>query len=388
LDRHKDLHPIKKLRKRAGALVSKLSKLVESENGHQLRKNVTLHFEANDPILDFNKHRLRPDLNDDFLIASILQFRNDDPEALPVLVTADLGLKMKARHHRIEVSSLPDRLKLPDEPDEDQKQIRDLQARLTEHENRAPKLRMAFTDQDGLPEVNQVIFGAISEPTVREAVDTHRVSLETADQMNPIWKLMPLSAAAEQKYQRRMEEHLAEYTTYIVERQEANAKRARTICLEIILINEGTAPADDVDVFLKFPAELDVQDEDPNPPIPKEPKPPMRPTGGIFDVLELANFSVPQEDYSFLNNITPPQLERPNVSAPTLIKNPDGIEAQVNVRRSKQSQIQPLGMLYASFANQDAVGSFQIQYELHAANVPRAIKGHLQVVVKKTSDKG
>lgn len=383
LDRHKDMHPVKKLRHRVRALISKLSKMLDQGTEHKLREAVTLRFEAREPTLDFGQHRLRPDQNDDQLVASILQFRLDQPGAQVVLVTADLGLKIKARHHQMEVRSLSDTLKIPEEPDEDQKSIRELQAKLASYENRLPKLRVAFSDDSDRLVIIRNYVPPLSMAAIQEEVDEERRALALNTGLDSAHILTPLSPAAERKYQGLLEEYFLSYESYVRDRQEAKAARARTISLTIQLLNDGRAPGDDLDVFLIFPPELAVQDEDPSPPEPEKPKPPKRPKGGIFEMIELSHLLTEQGRLiSSIPLISPATLARPNVSSPHLTKTPEGFEVRFHVQRAKQKQIQLFDTLFVPFPAQDALKSFQIGYIIQAANLPDEIEGTLHVVVK------
>jgi len=76
---------------------------------------------------------LRPAVQDDVLLATILQFVGKHPEVDQVdviLVTDDLGLITKARARELRFHRPDDTLRLPDEPTKEQREIEELRAQL------------------------------------------------------------------------------------------------------------------------------------------------------------------------------------------------------------------------------------------------------------------
>lgn len=68
-------------------------------------------------MLNFASAGLSKEVPDDFLIATIVEFKGNSPEANVVLMTDDFGLKLKAGTHGINVLRPPEELRLPDELD-------------------------------------------------------------------------------------------------------------------------------------------------------------------------------------------------------------------------------------------------------------------------------
>lgn len=381
LEQHKDLHPNKRLRKHAGTLVSKLRKLLpKNGNEQELREGVTVLFVRTEPMLDFRQHQLSSDLNDDRLIASILQFRHDRPNAQVVLVTPDFGLTIKAGGpHQVEVTSLPDELKLPEESGEEQEQLRELQAKLAAHENRLPKLRLVFPEATDRLEITRTTIAPPLEATIKEEVDKVRTELTFQTGLTILDKISP---AEERQYYESVEEYCKSYESYLREKHEVKAIRARTFSLVICLSNQGTVPVDDMDVILRFPPELEVLGEKPVQPEPEHPTPPPRPVSSIFAQGAPAHIAVPTRSADSSAIVHPAALMNANVSGLNLSKTPEGHEVQVHVRRIKQNQSEPLGTLYGILAKQESFKAFQIKYVIQAANIPNEVTGTLAVIVK------
>ncbi len=100
LNRHKDFPSSPKVRERAAASLIKLHGWSEQEPPIMIRNSVELQFRERDPVIDFGSELLSRDIPDDHLITTIIEHRAENGGDL-ILITADLGLKLKARSHQI-----------------------------------------------------------------------------------------------------------------------------------------------------------------------------------------------------------------------------------------------------------------------------------------------
>lgn len=148
LNKNKDANPILRIRKRAGKIIKKLAKLFETDLQVQLRDSTEAKLEDRDPLFDFATYLLSRDVQDDYLIASILTYRNELSGADIVLVTSDSGLTLlaKAKNQKIATIKLSDSLKLPEEPDPEQETIQQLKEELRQLQLKTPQLLLAFVD--------------------------------------------------------------------------------------------------------------------------------------------------------------------------------------------------------------------------------------------------
>jgi glycine cleavage system regulatory protein len=100
--------------------------------------------------VDFGTHRLSKDLPDDWLLASIIEFRDENTSAQILLATDDGGLQLKAPAHGIKSVALPADKRLPDEPDEVEKENRKLREENTALKNAKPQLMLRFMDDSSI----------------------------------------------------------------------------------------------------------------------------------------------------------------------------------------------------------------------------------------------
>ena len=104
----------------------------------------------------FSRYCLRGGVNDDQLLASLLAFREErgaDDQVL--LVTADAGLRVKARVQGIEVIAPANDLAIDDEPDETERQLAAANRELAAHRSAAPDLRLTI---EGEPFIERKVW--------------------------------------------------------------------------------------------------------------------------------------------------------------------------------------------------------------------------------------
>lgn len=144
LDQHKISHPQSKIRKRAQEIIASLHHKLSSEESDIIRHGVQLEFVAEEPSIDFGKYGLRSEIADDWLIASVIELRRRHPTDEIKIVSADLGLSIKAKAQSIKVLRPFETDKLADDLDEGERRIKDLQRELAEIKNSLPELRLCF----------------------------------------------------------------------------------------------------------------------------------------------------------------------------------------------------------------------------------------------------
>ena len=160
-----------------------------------------------------------------------------------------------------------------------------------------------------------------------------------------------------------------------------NLKR-RTIQLNIVLANDGTIPAEDIDIYLHFPDGFQLLEEYKLPNAPKAPKPPTEP---MTEMQRMANsmsyasqFLAPNTPYTQSVSVESPQ----NVSSPS-IKRIQSYEVHVHVQKIKHNLQEHLDPLFVVFDTMDYANSFTIDYRILTANIPHEVIGNLHVVVEK-----
>jgi hypothetical protein len=135
-----------KVRERAQLVIRHLATYIDQSVPAQVRSGVGIRFLAAEAALEFVALGLDVTNQDDRLLASMVEFKAQQTEARALLVTADISFRVKAVSRKIEVVVLPDRLRLPAEPDPLEKKNNQLERELLELKHLAPRLSLCLSD--------------------------------------------------------------------------------------------------------------------------------------------------------------------------------------------------------------------------------------------------
>lgn len=153
------------------------------------------------------------------------------------------------------------------------------------------------------------------------------------------------------------------------------------ICTIKILIRL-TAPAEDIDILLHFPDGFNLIDEKEFLQSPAPPTPPVLPET-IMEKLGKFNTEMYGLSSYMISPPNIPNLQPPNVSSPNIRRTTNSYGVEIEVRRLKHKfrvQFDPLYVVFESFND---ANSFQVDYQILAANLPNEVSGKLHVVIQK-----
>jgi hypothetical protein len=182
-------------------------------------------------------------------------------------------------------------------------------------------------------------------------------------------------------YNKKLDEFYESFQQYLEEYISWLDVRCRVFLLEMSIFNSGTCPAEDVDVFMHFPDGFVLCKLFDLPDKPKEPQPPPQLVPRIrkdrlsFAMPSLAVPTLPQIS-SLINsqNRTPPNISSPD------IRRSNSYDVRLHVRKLKQNTLEDFDPMIIVFDSLDQISSFQIDYQLVAANIPTAVTGKLHVI--------
>lgn len=404
LDRHKDgQNTTKRSKERARKVAGRLRDLWAEGPESVIGEGVTIRYIVHEPQVDYSVHGLSRDWQDDQLLASIIDVRQRGETGEIVLVTRDVGPELRARHHGIGVIRLPERLELQEEPDPSEKRIRELERELKEARHAIPKLDLRFTNGENRltlrrPEpvstAEEWIARQVAE--IRQKHPRRGAALpksEPEPAPSTLGALMignlELSRAVRdfgiqpeelERYNKDLDGFYAAWERYLRETIEHQARRERTYEIVLELVNTGTAPADDIDVFMHFPDGFDLLEKDELAEDPAPPRPPREPRTAMQIALE--GMHMPMSSYLDPGRYIPsiPRVSPlGNVSEPT-IRRTNSYDVDVSVRRLKHSLSEPFDAMYIVFNSNEDVRPFRIDYRINAANAPREFTGALHVL--------
>ena len=407
LNKHKDLHPRQHVKERAAKVIKKFLGLFKADTESEINTSVKIYFEDREPAIDFSQFQLERDIQDDQLIASILTYKNEHLDSDIILVTSDSGLLLigKARRLNISAIELPNELKLADEPDPDQIRIKHLERKIRELESKIPQLSLTFEDgsqhltftlkrpfelnQKGLEhKINKIKkqYPQIINNPNHKAPETLGALAELIVGMNSSFgnTLAPEDIV---KYNLELDKFYQSYSEYVERYILYQNILSNSIILSIYIKNDGSVPAEDVDIFLHFPNGFRLTDKQGFPHAPKLPKTPEKPSTPLQKIQGSINHAYimpPISPISALSNYELPSVDLPsrNVSSPNITQT-KSYDVDFHVQRIKHLMKEPVEPLYIIFESFENAKPFHIDYKLLAANIPDEVVGKLHVVINK-----
>lgn len=293
LDHHKVFGKSKALRDRAGKMINYLVKKMDEPDPITVRLGVTLTFISDEPAIDFAANKLKELIADDQFIAAAIEIADSTSD--PVLIaSADGGMALKLRSRPISILRLPDSLKLPEEADPLEKELRDTKREFQKMQSRQPQLAVRFADGSALLRLVKRTPGpppGIETPSVMRsqypkklAPKLPRTGLGSASTIGAggfdIAQLAGIGSGVAGRIDREnahIDLYHLKYKRYYEEIVSRHDWLQRSYTIELLLINDGSGPATIVEAQLAFPGAIkvgqmtDVPDE-PNAPDPPKPK--------------------------------------------------------------------------------------------------------------------
>lgn len=355
------------VRKRAQEVISKFRNI---KKGEKVPCGVNVEFPFSCDKIDLNSLGLNPQNADDRIIAEILQLNKASKDDRAYLVTADFGLEIKAQNHYIDVVSPPEtwkrKLKDPRE-----KKIEELE-QLTE--TTIPKVKLCFPEGND-KECNDKYKASLGENEIKlidenSITEAYEVLKETVQNNLPYKDYNFLPRWCIERYEDNMRNYPEKYLEYLKKINEIKIKRSLMIEIPFFINNSGNLPAEDIDIWMKFPGDLEVSGSIPE--FPKEPKEPRRPESHT-DCLSM-NMEAVKFDTSFLDGQK--ELIGPEIESST------EISVHYRLKKLKHGLRYPL-ILFVIFESKQRVHNFQIEYVINIGNHPKQINGKLFVKFKK-----
>ena len=389
LEEQKVISGSSKLRDRAADYIKWLHQFVRHPET-EVRAGARWWFLPDEPQFDFAAEGLSQTIADDHLIASVLHYTRQSDVSVSV-ATADIGLEVKLRSRRIGVLELPDDLRLPAEPDPVELENRNLRRQIARFEARMPKLSVEFeggaqhhalflrdsnansvTSLDQIRDDNPYMYGTQAVARPRD-----RVGAAFAD-VQRLTQQFGVSAERADKYNEKLEQYFNQYQHYL----EHHAAWRETLSLhhlvKLVIANDGTAPASNIDLDLFFPDGTRPVDEDDIPKEPKAPKAPRRPQG-IMAMRGLGG-----SDY--LSPLMTPNLHdmiNANDDGQPIVGK-DGDSVRIGYSTLKHGFSVTSDGLMFRFADAAAVRAFSVEFRLSADELPDALEGQLHFRIDGT----
>lgn len=369
IDEHKD-HKRGALQQRARRMNTWLADLRRTKNW-TIRTGVRVEVNAREPErdLDFAAHGLEPSINDDKIVACMLRDAKTAPDTPLVCVTSDNALGFKADAAGFEVVAPPDEMRVAEEPDQAEREKRQLQQKLVELQKRiepAPDLAVHFVGGEDHVTVNLSGLEEPAEEDFDEEIEAERSGLDMRHRFLPLTTHRPPKAKAVERY-------LQDLRAWMVKHKRGAIMRAHTFDLELMLANAGIGNASDIEIDLTFPDAVFAAETRTLPDVEERPTPPK--PEDVYSALTIAKvkpFTYPRLD------VRPVRLREPIRIDDHLL---DPHRVRVLVDRAKHQANVVLPTFQAWFEVGRLQTGFSIDYRIHAASTPEIKTGALHVKV-------
>ncbi|WP_069130088.1 PIN domain-containing protein [Rhodohalobacter halophilus] len=368
------------LQKRSRKILSSLRKLENGRGAFSDKINVEILIEEHSESI-YKPNNLDKTQPDERIIASILNYQKDNPEKDIFLVTGDFSMGLKAKKLGINVKQLNDEYLLPSSESEEQIELKKLRKENLRLKKLFPdvdllfpngKKHQLFTVHKMLTYEQDYIDKKIDElKSIVPKIDTknNRSSLGLYDLAST--KVF-LSKSAED-YNSELDDYYESYREYLENRLAYLQCMRRSFEIKLIVQNKGTAPAEDLDIWLHFPDGFSVYSVKEFPlKRPVEPLPPNRewnkdlasriPYIGIND-FDARNFNI-------TSNVGGLDINKTN-----------SYEVETSVGRIKHNRSENIKDIMILYMPEDEVKGFNIDYRIDIGNYPDRIEGQLNAQV-------
>jgi hypothetical protein len=396
LEKHKDSHSSSRTRNRSRSVLSFIEEKIA--DNQPVRDGVEIKFVPQFPDIDFAKHDLNPAWNDDVLIATVLQFCNDIANLPTTLITHDTAARLTCRHLKIDTCQLDDKYKLPAELDETEKENQRLKRQIQKIENSMPKIVVGFAeDYSDTARFQIKPPDEIDENSIATTMAAVRESVPKIDRPPPKPEQEPdkterhLSAlhakfggmnrnsiADEEyaRYENDRNKYFERYESYLRKQVDSGNVIKRMIRFKIVVLNDGSAPAEDVDVSFHFPDGFSLHEIDELPDLPGEPNPPAEPR----TPTEMIQSRIGRFDIGSIGRLNVPSFQPPSSFSK---KRSNSYDIEDHSRRIKHGFQMELPELFLIFDSYETARSFNCDYEVRVGNLPDPISGKLNLVIEK-----
>jgi hypothetical protein len=389
LNKRKDGPGVDHVRDRARKTLRRIREVALQGSG-RLKESVHLSCEGRPAVMDLRSRGLDPDWQDDCILASVIEFKEQNPAEHVVLVTDDPGAALRAHTYGVASASLSDELRIPPQPDQKQERIRELEGRLREVEKGLPKLEIAFADGRLHGEFPITPDVSVTVADAAAYVETH-IAPQFTERNGRTWQTLAVQAKEQDgiseglaslmqsvgsfaelmamKASSDVAMYLHHCRDYLVALQRYRNESARIKELPLVLRNVGTVPAEEINIVLCVPKAVGIF---PTGRLPAPPFPPVPPGKKPVSGVAPAKSAPLQTSVQYVRGLDMR----------------DHWELTYRLQRLNHHLIEPLIGLHIHFRSYEAAEPFRIDYRLAAVNAPGVVTGFLNIVPRKSPPLG
>lgn len=375
----KKIDDVPRISQQAKLIIKLLEKYNSKEVIPELVKIIFIKNECNQDT--FKKYSLDNTISDDRIIASILEFKEKNNGNV-ILIAYDFGIKLKAGSYNIDYYEPPENLQIKIE-NKTEKRLKELEKENILLKNKIPDLKIFFDNQKTYKNFlfeNYILDETKISDKIKELKNKLPHLQVPKDNNNKglrIEKWDFLNKDPISQYNSDLNKYFDDYEKYLKDFVEYGKVYFRSCEIKLILVNNGTIPADDIHINFHIPDGVDVLDYNKYPNKPEEPEEPtLHSSSSMFK--SPFNYSDIHK-YLSVPNIKP---TFPNVSGLN-IKKSNSFDIDTHVKRLMHQKIEYLDIFYIVFKDYKSAFSFDFSYNIVAENIPTPINGNLHIIIDK-----
>ncbi len=339
---------------------------------------------------------LQDKFGDDLIIASIIEFRNEQDTGTPiVLISHDIGMLIKAQTYQIMDIPMNEEY-LVDDQSNDQRKSKS-------SETGTPQPKLVFINGEDSASSIAVQLSLIKDPDtnlIESLVEKERIeisweppeppSIKSTGSTRTDQELISLAMIAASsysypkveidRYQRQSEKYLEDYKRYLYNLFTINKTSGLLAHINLQVINNGNGAAESAQIHLHTPNELIIaRSLYDHIPLPQKPHRPRKPTYSMSAMIDFSDFT---SEYLYRSpsktdeEIIVPTIEQKNSF--TLVKwNCEQIMHNIPER------LRPIKFIFPGILG---TKEYHLDYEIHARNLLKPVTGELIMSVNVSID--
>lgn len=388
LDKLKYSAPNINIRNRSKKILSKLNDYIDQDN---ITENIFIYFQIIEPNINWSKESLNKDIPDDRIIATVLGSNSLNSS---ILVSSDIGLRLKAKSKNISTFELPTNQAIKINKDKNEIELSELRKKVLNLENRLPNLKLELIDDDSRVKfikysykkseqyddldskflVNKIVNNLKYIPTKQNQYKNSLISQMIRHDLIP-----PQNEV--ERYEKDLEDYKTKLLKYFEKKWLFEDINSRIFKIKFILSNIGNIPAEDIDIFIHFPDGFKIFGLEKLPKRPRKPTEPRKPLNLLEMIADNSRLTLGTDfltqnfgkDARRLGDLSGPNTR------PT-IKKTNSYEVHYNINSLKHNLQTHLDSIYVYFESYDLINSFEVTYSILTNNYPNKFEDKLSII--------
>ncbi len=367
-----------RIRKRAQEVIARLD---EISDGLSTPAKFNVEFPTTLHLDEISQNLLKEKNQDNIIITEILALKKLKAQDDICLVTADLGMKLKAKANCLKVVAPPKEWKKEIKDPRDKKIVQQDET-IKKLQTKMPDVQILLSSGNDLTDNLRISFGSLkfkSKKYTDEYIE--EIISRLPRELKIVRPEKPIVIAAVQfmnntidKYNKAIEDYPSKYREYLKVLRKSQETHDLSMEISPVFVNTGTVPAEDVEVTLMLPRHII--------PMKKLPPLPMEPQRPNFETFSESVYADQQNNLlsSYLVSGMPANLAGTD-SGPIVDIRENTVKYWRNsLKHGKEWQPKSF---FIRFRSEDKMRTFEMGYEMHINNYPEIKQGNLLISINE-----